>query len=336
MSQDISMTRRSAWQAVVALSLSVALTAASGVTAAFAADYPDHAIRLIQPYPPGGSSDTSIRRITDKLGPLLGQPVVVENRPGSSGITATDLVAKSPADGYTLIFGTQQTHATNKALYSDLPYDPVKDFQPVGLFWQSVTLVAVSAKLPITSISELVAYAKAHPKELTFGSTGAGSAPHLGAADFASRAGIEINHVPYTNIGEAFQDLASGQLSLIFYPYGALKPLLEAKSITPLATTGSKRNPNLPDIPTMIEAGIPNFTSGSWNAIFAPAGTPKPIVDKLFKAFSEVMNMPDIKNFIEADGALVTVMTPEEVSTFLPGEIDRLGKIVEASGSKVR
>ena len=303
---------------------------------ATAAAFPDHPLTIIQPYPPGGSSDITLRRIAEKALPILGQPIVIQNKPGSSGIVAVSLVAKAKPDGYTLIFATTQTHVTNKAMYSDLPYDPIKDFAPVGVLWQSETVVVVNAKLPVTSLTELVAYAKARPGGVKFASTGAGSATQLGPVDFAARTGIKLTNVAYSNLGEAFQDLANGQISLMFYPFDSLKPLLDAGTIRALATTGTKREVALPNVPTAIEAGIPNFTNGSWNAIFAPAGTPPETIATLYKAFSQVVTMPEIRGDLEKEGGSIFLKSPGETPAFLQSEIDRITKIVDQAGAKVR
>ena len=321
---------------IVAAALMLAASGLVSMAKPAYAVYPDHPIRVILPYPAGGASDATLRVVAEKLLPILGQPTVVENRPGASGIPAVDLVAKSKPDGYTLVFSTTATHATNKAMYSDLPYDPVKDFSPVIMLWQSVTMAVATAKLPITSVSELVAYAKAHPKELKYASTGAGSAPHLAVADFSSRTGISMVHVPYSDIGGAFTDLTNGQLSVMFYPYTPLKPLIDSGKVKMLATTGDKRLTLAPQTPTMMEAGVPGFTAGSWNAIFAPAGTPKDICELLFKAYQQVVMSQQVQEIIAADGSSLIIKSPDELAAFMPGEIARIQKIVDAAGAKVR
>jgi tripartite-type tricarboxylate transporter receptor subunit TctC len=327
------MNRSVAVQSFVCLAavFAVSFTATQMAQAA----YPDHTITIIHPYPPGASSDVSMRKIAHGMEGILGQQVIIENKPGASGIPAVTLASKAKPDGYTLVFGTEQTHGSNTALFKSLPYDPIKDFTPVAELWESVMIETFNAQIPGSSIKDFVTYAKAHPG-LKFGSNGIGSTPHLGVVDFANREGINMVHVAYTSQGELLTDLANGNISAVFMTYGAMRPLIDAGKIKVLAVASTKRLAVLPNVPTMIESGVPNYTSVSWDALFAPAGTPKPIVDTLYKAISQVLHQKDMNDYFESTGAVVALKDSDQMKAFMPGAIAALHKQVQEAGAKVQ
>ena len=302
---------------------------------ALAQGYPNKPIKMIVPFPPAGSTDLSGRAVADKLGQRLGQPVVVENKPGAGGNIGSDVAAKSPPDGYTLLVGTVGTHAINGSLYSKMPYDHLKDFAPVILLSTTPNVLVVHPSLPANSVKEVIALAKAKPGELTFASSGSGTSIHLSGELFKSMAGVQMTHVPYKGSGPMLIDLMGGQTSMAFDNLSAAIQHIKAGKLKALATTGPQRAPALPDVPTVSEAGLPGYDSTSWNAIYVPAGTPKEIVERLNKELRAILESPETRKYFAEQGAQAGGGTPQELDAFMRAETAKWAKVVKESGAKV-
>jgi tripartite-type tricarboxylate transporter receptor subunit TctC len=299
---------------------------------AFAQDYPTRPVRLIVPYAAGTGTDLVARQIAERLSEALGQRVTIENKVGAGGSLGTLAAARSTPDGYTLVLGTGQTHAVNVSLYKNLAYDPVADFAPVARIGSQPLVMAVHPSLAAQRVAEFTALAKAKPGSLSFASTGSGASPHLAGATFAALAGLDLVHVPYNN-QQVFPDLLSGRVSLIFYPYPPLKGYIDAGQLRPLATTGAVRSPWLATLPTMVETGYPTFVFAPWYALYAPARTPSPIVEKLSRAVARVLADAGTKARLEEGGTYVEFGAPSELAAFTAQEIARFAPIVAASGA---
>src|SRR5213080_5273257 len=269
--------------AIIALAMSAALTQAH------AQNYPTRAITLVIPFAPGGSTTIVGRVIADKMSELLGEKVVVDNRPGAGGTVGTRAVAKSEPDGYTLVLGYTGTLAIGPSLYKNAGYDPRKDFAPIGLIGNAPNSLVVHPSFPANTIAELIAYAKANPGKVNFGSAGAGTASHITGEYFAASAGIKLVHIPYKGTGPALTDLLGGHIPMAFAPIPASHPNVSAGKLRALAVTSITRSGLLPDVPTMIEAGLSGFDASLSYGLVAPAGTPRPIIDKLNKALRDAL-----------------------------------------------
>jgi tripartite-type tricarboxylate transporter receptor subunit TctC len=315
--------------------LVAALVAAAVATAAAAQSYPTKPIRLIVPFPPAGSTDISARAVASKLGERLGQVVVVENKPGAGGNIGTDVTAKSPPDGYTLVVGTVGTHAINMSLYSNMPYDNIRDFAPVILLSTTPNVLVTKPGFPAQSVADVIRMAKAKPGELTFGSSGSGTSIHLSGELFNSMAGTKMTHVPYKGSAPMLIDLISGQVNMAFDNLSSSMAHIKAGKLKALATTGAKRAPALPDVPTIAEAGLAGYDSTSWNAIYAPAGTPKEIVDRLNRELKAILESPDTRKYFAEQGAEAGGGTPAELAAFTRAETAKWQKVVKDSGAKV-
>jgi len=310
--------------------------AAIGVSGARAAsEYPSQPIHLVVAYPPGTATDLAARQIVPKLAQLLGTEVIVDNRGGAGGIVGTQAVARAAPDGYTLLFATGQTQAINLSLYAHLPYDPVKDFTPVARVAQTPMVLVVPPSLGVHSVDELITLAKSKPGTLNFASSGAGSSAHLSGALLGSEAGLSITHTPYTSAAQAFSDLMNGDVSLMFYPYLPLSPLIQAGKLVPLATTAAERPTYLQKVPTMTEAGFKDFLVVPWFGIYGPAGLPKPIVDKIAAAVDQTLKDPDTQKRLLAVGTDPDFGGPDTLAQFTRDEIARYRKFVALSGAKV-
>ena len=314
-----------------------ALLAATAACAAWAQPqpYPAKPLRMIVPFPPAGSTDLSARAVADKLGQRLGQPVVIENKPGAGGNIGSDLAAKAPADGYTLLVGTVGTHAINASLYSKLPYDNVRDFAPVILLSKVPNVLVVNPDLPARTVQELINLAKAKPNQLTFASSGNGTSIHLSGELFKSMAGVQMQHIPYKGSGPMLIDVMSGQVNLTFDNLSAAIQHIRAGKLRALAVTTAVRAPSLPDIPTIAEAGVPGYDSSSWNAIFVPAGTPRPIVERLNRELDAILKSPETREFFAGQGAESGGGSPEALADFVRSETAKWSKAVKDSGAKV-
>jgi tripartite-type tricarboxylate transporter receptor subunit TctC len=312
-----------------------ALAASALAAAAFAQSYPTKPIKLIVPFPPAGSTDISARAVAGKLGERLGQPVVIENKPGAGGNIGTDVVAKAPADGYTLVVGTVGTHAINQSLYSKMPYDNMKDFVPVVLLSTTPNVLVTQPGFPANSVADVIRLAKAKPGDLTFASSGSGTSIHLSGELFNSLAGTKMQHIPYKGSGPMLIDLMSGTVNIAFDNLSASMPHIKGGKLKALATTGSQRSPALPDLPTVAEAGLAGYDSTSWNAIYAPAGTPREVVEKLNREVNAILSSPETRKFFAEQGAEAGGGTPQQLADLTRAETAKWAKVVKDSGAKV-
>jgi tripartite-type tricarboxylate transporter receptor subunit TctC len=314
-----------------------ALAIAALVAATFvsAQQYPTKPIKMIVPFPPAGSTDISARAVAGKLGERLGQPVVIENKPGAGGNIGTDVAAKSAPDGYTIVVGTVGTHAINPGLYSKMPYDHLKDFVPVILLSTTPNVLVMPTSFPARSVQDVIAMAKAKPGELTFASSGSGTSIHLSGELFNSMAGTKMQHIPYKGSAPMLIDLMSGQVNMAFDNLSASMVHIKAGKIKALATTGAQRSPALPDLPTIAEAGLAGYDSTSWNAIYVPAGTPREIVEKLNREVNAILQSPETRKFFAEQGAEAGGGTPEQLGAFTRAETAKWAKVVKDSGAKV-
>ena len=313
----------------------LALAALACATFAAAQSYPTKPIKLLVPFPPAGSTDISARAVAAKLGDRLGQPVIIENKPGAGGNIGTDVVAKAAPDGYTLILGTVGTHAINASLYSKMPYDHVKDFVPVILVSSTPNVLVVNPTLPVNSVRDVINLAKSKPGELTFASSGSGTSIHLSGELFRSMAGLQMTHIPYKGSGPMQIDLISGQVNMSFDNLSAAMTQIKAGRLKALAVTGTARSPMLPDLPTVAEAGLPGYEATSWNAVFAPAGTPREVVDKLNRELNAILQSPETRKFFAEQGGEAGGGTPEQLAAFVRSETAKWSKVVKDSGAKV-
>jgi tripartite-type tricarboxylate transporter receptor subunit TctC len=311
----------------------IAVLAAATVVSA--QSYPTKPIKMIVPFPPAGSTDISARAVAARLGERLGQPVVIENKPGAGGNIGTDMAAKAAPDGYTLVVGTVGTHAINQSLYSKMPYDNLRDFAPVVLLSTTTNVLVTQAGFPANSVKEIIARAKAKPGEMTFASSGSGTSIHLSGELFNSMAGTKMQHIPYKGSGPMLIDLMSGTTNIAFDNLSASMPHIKGGKLKALATTGSKRSPALPDVPTVSEAGLTGYDSTSWNAVYVPAGTPKEIVEKLNRELRAILESPETRKFFAEQGAEAGGGTPEQLGTFTRAETAKWAKVVKDSGAKV-
>jgi len=306
-----------------------------GIGAASAQPYPSKTIRIVVAYPAGGPIDMVTRPLAQKLHEAMNNPVVVDNRAGANGIVGTDNVAKSPPDGYSLVVASGGSFSINPNVYARMPFDVVKDFAPVSLFITMPELLAVHPTLPVKSVKELVALAKARPGQLNFGSSGTGSTPQLAAELLSMSAGIKMTHVPYKGMGPATMDLIGGQVQLAFADLPVFLPQVKAGKLRALAVGTLKRSANLPDVPTVAESGFPRFEAKNWYALFAPAATPREIVARLNAEIVKVLSNPDTKAFMQAQGGEAAPSTPEELGALLRTELAKWGRVVKATGIKL-
>lgn len=296
--------------------------------------YPTKPIRMICPFPPGGTTDVVARLVAQKLTEAWGQQVVVDNRPGAGGIIGTEIVAKAAPDGYTVLLGSITTHAVNPALYKKLNFDPVKDFAPVSLVVSSPQLLAVHPSVAAKSVKELIALAKAKPGQLNYASAGTGTSPHLTFELFKSMAGIDVVHVPYKGTGPAITDLIGGQVQMMITGVVALMPHVKSGKLRGLGVTSAKRVAALPDLSTIIESGIPGFDVSSWFGVFLPGGTPKPIIAKMNAEIRKILEVPEVRQRLIGQGADPASNTPEEFAAYVKAEMARWGKVVRDTGAK--
>ncbi|WP_086058723.1 Bug family tripartite tricarboxylate transporter substrate binding protein [Bordetella genomosp. 9] len=313
--------------------------AAVAPVASHADDYPSKPLRFIVPYPPGGPLDTMARMLAEKVRGDLGQPVIVENRSGAGGNIGADLAAKAQPDGYTLVMGAVATHAINPWLFSNLPYDPVKDFAPVTLVASVPNVLVVNVDFAknnnIRNLGDLIAYAKANPGKLNYGSGGNGSAGHLAGELLKARAGIKVEHIPYQGAAPAQLALLSGQSDFMFDNLAASAPLIKDGKVKVLAVTTKARSSILPEVPTVEEAGVKNFDLGTWFGVFTTGGTPQPVVDKLNKAYSAALMQPDVRQRLLLMGSDAKPMSSAQFADFVRSEKDKYKEIVKVSGASL-
>jgi tripartite-type tricarboxylate transporter receptor subunit TctC len=287
------------------------------------------------PYPAGGPLDAVARLLGQKVSESVKQPVIVDNKPGAGGNIGADAVAKSPPDGYTILMGAVATHAINPSLYPQIPYDPVRDFAPITQVASTPNVLVVSPSIPVTNVREFIAYAKAHPGKLNFGSGSTGSAGHLAGELFKTMAGVEMTHVPYKGAAPAMQDLVGGQIQLMFDNYASASGQIRAGKVKALAVTTAKRSTLAPDLPTIAESGLPGFDINTWFGIFAPAGTPRPIVDRLHDEFTRALALGEVREKVLNLGAEPVGSRPEEFAAYIKGEAEKYARVVKSSGAKV-
>ena len=321
------MRRRIASGALAAALVALAATA-------FAQTWPSRPVRMVVPLSPGGFADVPARIISPRLSTALGHQVFVENKPGAGGTIGTEFVAKSRPDGYTLLF-TGTPHVISAWLYKNLPFDSLKDFAPVVLVASGPYVVVVNPQLPVGSVRELIAAAKAQPGKIDFASSGNGSAQHLVGALFGTMAGIDLNHVPYKGSGPAMQDLLSGQVKVSFAGIPNVMPHVKAGRLRALAVTTPQRSPDLPDVPTVAEAGVPGYEATLWLNISAPASTPAEIVNRLYTETAKVLQDPEVQQGFRAAGVEATVLAPEPLGAFIRSEYEKWGKVVRETGATV-
>lgn len=297
----------------------------------FAQQYPSKPIRLVIGFAAGGPSDVAARTIAQKLTEKWGQQVIVDIRPGAGGNIATEIVAKAPADGYTLL-EPAFAHAVNPSLYSKLPFDAVKDFAPILLFASIANVLVVHPSLPVHSVTELIAFAKGRPNQLTYGSAGNGTASHLAGELLVLMGGIKITHVPYKGLAPAHTEIMGGQLSMMFDGIVTGMPAVKAGRLRALGVTTAKRWQGAPDIPTMSEAGLAGFEVNSWFGLLAPAGTPRDIVLRLNSEVARALREPDARERLNSIGAEPMDNTPEEFAAYINAEMAKWAKVVKTAG----
>jgi tripartite-type tricarboxylate transporter receptor subunit TctC len=323
------LSHKSGWS--IAATLAFLLSAVSAVPAA---EYPVRSIRFIAPNLPGGPTDILARLIGQKLSESVGQPVIVENRAGASGMIGTELAAKSPADGYTLVTGNNATFAANVSLFKKLSYDPVRDFSPIVLVATQPNILVVHPSLPVKSVKQLIALAKARPGQLNYAGTGMGAAANLSAELFKSMTGTDMVGISYKSAAPAITDLIAGQTQLMFATSLSVVPHIHANRVRALGVTTAKRTRAMPELPTIAEAGVPGFEATTWHGIFVPAGTPAAIVDRLNGEINRMLQLPDVRERLAALGAEIVGGTPRELADHIQREIPKWAKVIKDSGAR--
>jgi tripartite-type tricarboxylate transporter receptor subunit TctC len=296
--------------------------------------WPAKAIKIIVPYPPGGTSDILARAVGQKLAQSYGQPVLVENKPGATGNIGADFVAKAPPDGYTLLLADIGSLAIAPSVVATLPFDPVKDFAPVVMVAYSPHILAANPAVPAKDVKELVALLKANPDSLNFAISGVGGANHLAGIDFAQRAGVKWTYVPYKGGAQAITDVMAGHAQVLFNGMLATYPAVKDGKLKAIAISSARRFAAAPDVPTVAESGLPGFETGSWQGIVAPAGTPADVVRKLHASVMAILGTPEMKERLTSAGAEVRPMSPEQFADFIRDEKSRWAKVVKESGQK--
>ena len=297
-----------------------------------AQDYPTRPIQVIVPFAGGSASDVVTRIMLDRMGKSLGQPFIVDNRPGAGGNTGTSAAVRTAPDGYTLVMSTVGPLAANRTLFKSLGYDPEKDFAPISLFAILPNVVVINSKLPPKTLTEFIAYARQHPKELNYGTVGVGSSQHLAGAYFEQVAGVQLTHVPYRNIAQYTPDFIGGQVPLGFQFLTNVTGLLQSGDARALAVTSPKRMTALPEVPTAAEAGLKDYETFGWLALLGPSGMPKPIVDRLYKALEEAVKDPAVHSRFVEQGAEPVSPGPEELQKFIVSETAKWRGIITKAG----
>jgi tripartite-type tricarboxylate transporter receptor subunit TctC len=308
---------------------------ALGSASALGQGYPTKPIHIVVPYTPGGTSDILARVIGQKITDAWGQPVVVENKPGANGNVGADVVAKAPADGYTVLLTDIGGLCISASVYPALPFDPAKDFAPVVLISYSPHVLGVHPSVRASTVKELVALAKSQPGGLSFATAGVGSAPHLAGVEFAMRTGVQWTYVPYKGGSQALSDVVAGHANVLFNGMLPTYPFVTGGKLRAIAVSSAKRTAAAPDLPTVAESGLPGFETGSWQGVLAPAGTPRDVVQKLNAELRRILAMPDVKERLVAQGTEVRADTPESLAAFMRAEIARWAKVVKQVGLKI-
>lgn len=322
------------WLRAVWLLLTCLLGALPGVSVG-ADGYPVKPVKLIVPFAAAGTSDVISRIMGQRLSERWNVPVVVENRAGAGGNIGSEVVAQSAPDGYTMLLGTVATHGINASLYKKMSFDPVRDFAPISLLASTPSVLMVSASLPVHSVKELIDYARANPGKLNFGSSGNGSSHHLAGELFNSMAGVRIMHVPYRGTAAAQTDLMAGQIQVIFDTLPSAMPFIKSDKLRPLAVTSLQRDPALPDLPTISEAGLPGYEVGSWYGLLFPAGVDPEIVRRANEAVVAVIRSPEVNRKLLELGATPVGSTPAEFAAFIRKELEKWAPVIKASGASV-
>jgi len=302
-----------------------------GARTAHAQAYPTHPVRIVVPATPGGAIDVIARLVAEKIAGPLGQSVVVENKPGAANNLGTDFVAKSPPDGYTLVI-VASSHATNKSLYKKLPYDPVKDFQPVVYTHVVPLMLAVHPSVPARTVPELITWIKQNPDKAVYAHSGTGSSLHMAAELFMAMSGTKMQGIPYKGSSAAHPDLLGGRVALIFDTITAIQQHAKAGGVRPLAVTTAKRSPSWPELPTIAEAALPGYDASTWGGILAPAGTPKAVVTRLNAVINTAMQAEDVRAKLGAAGIQIQGGTPEDFGAVIAAEVDKWAKLVATAG----
>ena len=318
-----------------ALALAALTATTLPVATALAQSWPTKPIKLIVPYPPGGGNDNLARIFATKLGERLGQPVVVENKPGAGTLIGSEAAAKSPGDGYTLFLSSIVTHALAPALYAKIPYDPIKDFVPITVLAVAPTVLVVNKDLPATTVPDLTALAKANPGKYTFASGGNGTTPHVSGEIYKSMTGTDLLHVPYKGGGPALTDLMGGQVNMMFDTAASAMPHVRSGKLRAIAIATPKRHPDFPDLPTFAEQGMPDYSINSWYSLHAPAGTPRDIVLRVHGEIVAILKLPDVAERLRALNADPGGMPPDEFGVFVKSELDRYGAVIRKAGIKL-
>ena len=314
--------------------VAVALMAAPSIAQAPASNWPNKPIRYIVNFAPGGTTDILARTIGEKLGAALGQPIVVENKPGQGGSIGAAELARAAPDGYTIGAGTISSHAINATLYDKLSYDPITSFAPITLYATQPNVLLVHPSVPAKNVRELIALLKASPNKYSFGSAGNGTSQHISGELFKAMAGVDMQHIPYRGTGQMMPELLGGTLLVAFDNIATAMPHVNAGKLRALAVTSATRSVVAPDVPTMAESGLPGYDISSWQAVFAPAGTPAPIVERLYTEIARILKTPDIQKRLSDLGLNVSEMTPAQLTALIKTDVPRLGKIVKDTGAR--
>ena len=321
------MTRMTAWCVGIALATIATLAQAQG--------WPSKPIKWVVPFAPGGTTDILARTVGEKLALALGQPVIIENKPGAGGGVGAEFTAKAAPDGYTIMGGTISTHAINASLYTKLPYDPVKDFVAITLLARVPNMLVINPSINANSVKELIVLLKANPNKYSFASSGNGTSQHLSGELFKSMAGVDMQHIPYKGSPPALQDVMGGQVAMTFDNITTAWPLAKAGKLRALAVTTAKRSAVAPDVPTLAESGLPGFEVGSWQGVFGPAGMPPEIVKRLNAEIVKILKMPDVAEKLAGLGAESVGNTTEEFTVMVKAEVVKWADVVKKSGAKV-
>ena len=313
----------------------VTLASAAVTAPAFAQAWPSKPITYIVPFPTGGTTDILARLISQKLGTALNTSFVIDNKGGAGGSIGSELASRAPADGYTLVGGTVSSHAINVSLYPKLGYDPIKSFQPVVLIGSNPVVLVVGEKSPYKSLADVLAAAKAKPKTVSSASAGQGTSQHMTLELLGFRTGTQFNHVPYRGSGPAITDVMGGQVDMMFDTTVVAGPHIASGKVRALAVSSAQRLDSLPNVPTVAEQGVPGFEVTSWQGIFVPAGTPKPIVDKLHAEIMKILATPELQERLKALGMQPSTMTPDQVAAFQKAEVDKWAQVIKAANIKL-